>query len=292
MSKAIDELVLSVLKKPLAECSLPELRHLTNHYPWFSAAQVLYAKKLQVVNTALYEEQVQKTSLYFQNRLWLDHILNDNEVSPAGMNFETKGENIILPENTDPSTAVSTIENELPVAGDLEQFQETGHEESNITEARTEPSEENVTGPEPEMKIPQIKIEPIDPAQAPLTFEPYHTVDYFASQGIKFKEEDKPQDRFGQQLKSFTEWLKSMKKGPVTEMSKTAGSDTNGERKVEQMAEHSLEERNVVTEAMAEVWIKQGNKARAEEIYRKLSLLDPLKTAYFATKIEELKKTS
>jgi len=43
---------------------------------------------------------------------------------------------------------------------------------------------------------------------------------------------------------------------------------------------------------MAEVWIKQGNTAKAEEIYRKLSLLDPLKTAYFAAKIEDLKKTS
>jgi len=47
-----------------------------------------------------------------------------------------------------------------------------------------------------------------------------------------------------------------------------------------------------VREAMAEVWIKQGNTAKAEEIYRKLSLLDPLKTAYFAAKIEDLKKTS
>ena len=43
---------------------------------------------------------------------------------------------------------------------------------------------------------------------------------------------------------------------------------------------------------MAEVWKKQGNKAKAEEIYDKLSLLDPAKSSYFAAKIEELKKTS
>jgi hypothetical protein len=46
----------------------------------------------------------------------------------------------------------------------------------------------------------------------------------------------------------------------------------------------------VVTEAMAEVWEKQGNKEKAVAIYTKLSLLDPSKSVYFAAKIEELKK--
>jgi hypothetical protein len=124
-----------------------------------------------------------------------------------------------------------------------------------------------------------------------MAFQPYYTVDYFASQGIKFKEQEKPQDHFDQQLRSFTEWLKTLKKIPVSEISATV-SDPGGEKKAEQLAEHSLAERHVVTEAMAEVWIKQGNRAKAEEIYRKLSLLDPPKTAYFAAKIEELKKTS
>ncbi len=82
-----------------------------------------------------------------------------------------------------------------------------------------------------------------------------------------------------------------MKRVPASEIT-AAATDPGSEKKVEQMAEHSLAERHVVTEAMAEVWIKQGNKAKAEEIYRKLSLLDPPKTAYFAAKIDELKKTS
>jgi hypothetical protein len=42
---------------------------------------------------------------------------------------------------------------------------------------------------------------------------------------------------------------------------------------------------------MAEVWKKQGNTAKAIDIYNKLSLLDPSKRVYFAAKIEELKKT-
>ncbi len=91
------------------------------------------------------------------------------------------------------------------------------------------------------------------------------------------------------QLKSFTEWLKTMKRVPVIEI---ASPDSGGEQKVEQMAEFSLAERHVITEAMAEVWEKQGNRAKAKEIYRKLSLLDPAKSSYFAAKIEELRKTN
>ena len=63
-------------------------------------------------------------------------------------------------------------------------------------------------------------------------------------------------------------------------------------QKVEQMAEHSLESKEVLTETMAEVWEKQGNKPKAIDIYSKLSLLEPLKSAYFAAKIEDLKKTN
>jgi hypothetical protein len=119
-----------------------------------------------------------------------------------------------------------------------------------------------------------------------LLFEPYYTVDYFASQGIQYKPEEAPTDKFGQQLKSFTDWLKVMKKLPLTEIGKSV--DPKEERKVEQIAGQSLSSEEVVTEAMAEVWIKQGNLAKAKEIYQKLSLLEPSKSAYFASKLSGL----
>jgi hypothetical protein len=120
-----------------------------------------------------------------------------------------------------------------------------------------------------------------------LAFEPYHTVDYFASQGIKVSLNDLPKDRLGKQLKSFTDWLKTMKRLPSAQA--TEAVETSAEIKVENMANHSVTESNVVTEAMAEVWAKQGNKQKALDIYNKLSLLNPSKKAYFAAKIEHLK---
>jgi hypothetical protein len=123
----------------------------------------------------------------------------------------------------------------------------------------------------------------------PLVFEPYHTVDYFASQGIKLSQEDVPKDKFGKQLKSFTEWLKTMKRLPPTEMSRDV--DPSTETKVQHLAEDSVHQSDVLTEAMAEVWIKQGNKEKAIETYNKLGLLNPSKKAYFAGLIENLKRS-
>lgn len=137
--------------------------------------------------------------------------------------------------------------------------------------------------------LPVLKIEPFNPETAKLSFEPYHTVDYFASLGIKFREEEKPKDRFGQQLRSFTEWLKTLKKVPETAGGAPTASGPE-DKKVTQMATHSLTGKEVVTEAMAEVWEKQGNHEKAIETYRKLSLLNPSKSAYFAAKIDHLKQ--
>jgi len=123
-----------------------------------------------------------------------------------------------------------------------------------------------------------------------LAFHPYHTVDYFASQGIKVKLDENPTDKFSRQLKSFTEWLKTLKKLPDNE--KVPVTNTTVEKKVDQLAEVSLTDSNVVTEAMAEVWAKQGNHQKAIEIYNKLSLLEPSKSTYFASLIEDLKKAS
>jgi hypothetical protein len=146
--------------------------------------------------------------------------------------------------------------------------------------------EQKVFEPATSIHLPDLKQEP---AETELTFEPYHTVDYFASQGIKFVPEDKPADRFSQQLKSFTEWLKTLKRLPESDTSKTA--DPGAEEKVQKLADHSISEDEVVTESMAEVWMKQGNKEKAIEIYHKLSLLNPAKSAYFASLIEQVKNS-
>jgi hypothetical protein len=125
---------------------------------------------------------------------------------------------------------------------------------------------------------------PVDSGLVPL--EPYYTIDYFASQGIQLSEDEK-QDPLGRKLKKFTEWLRTMKK-IHPEKSGPVAADSHSEETIREGAEHSNESADVVTEAMAEVYVMQGQPDKALEIYRKLSLLDPSRSATFAAKIAEL----
>lgn len=146
-----------------------------------------------------------------------------------------------------------------------------------------EPVETVVEEPPPPQ---EQKAEP----EGEIVFQSYHTIDYFASQGIRLQQADFTKDRLGQQLKSFTEWLKSMKKLPSAEGQIAGPEDESRQQAVIQTAANSIQEKEVVTEAMAEVWSKQGNTEKAIDIYSKLSLQNPSKSTYFAAKIEQLKQ--
>ena len=131
---------------------------------------------------------------------------------------------------------------------------------------------------EPESVTSVEKEEPL--------FEPLHASDYFASQGIKLSEDALGADKLGKQLKSFTAWLKTMKKvhpdrlPAVNKVTETA---------VQTQAEKSNLEEEIVTEPMAEAYVLQNKQSKAIDIYNKLSLLNPAKSAYFAAKIDSLK---
>lgn len=119
-----------------------------------------------------------------------------------------------------------------------------------------------------------------------IAFEPLHTTDYFLSQGIKLTDEPLVNDKLGTQMKSFTEWLKSMKK---IHAEKPAGTDDQTDKKIQTIAEDSNASTDVVTEAMADVLAKQNKFEKAIEMYHQLSLINPGKSAYFAAKINILK---
>jgi hypothetical protein len=120
-----------------------------------------------------------------------------------------------------------------------------------------------------------------------IVFTPYHMVDYFASQGIKLVLDENPADQFGKQLKSFTDWLKVIKKIPVQPVAEK--TEEKEAEQVRHFAAHSIQERDILTESMAEVLAKQGMLDNAIALYQKLSLIYPPKSAYFASRIEQLK---
>lgn len=126
-------------------------------------------------------------------------------------------------------------------------------------------------------------------AEAPVADKPnpFHTIDYFASQGIKLLQGAQQQDQLANKVKSFTEWLKQMKR--INQQPTDLGTDADTERIIENIAQTSNETKEVITETMAQVLAKQGKTAKAIQLYQKLSFLDPSKNIYFAAKIQELK---
>lgn len=302
MKEAINQLTHALTgKENIGECSENELRQMVRLYPFFGPAHLLLAKKAKADRPDDAMAFTEKASLYFSNPLLFDQLLNETGITE----YETVDP---IAEQEIHDTILETPVTEEVVVEQLsrpaampafslppeETIQErpADTEDEQVAEEITEiVNKEDIVPAGQSGQTPallSLKIEPLDASKMELSFEPYHTVDYFASQGIRFKEEEKPKDRLSHQLKSFTEWLKTLKKLPPSEIPSTATRQE--EKKVEQMAEVSLNDREVVTEAMAEVWEKQGNAVKAQELYEKLSLLDPSKSSYFAAKIEHLKQ--
>ena len=137
-------------------------------------------------------------------------------------------------------------------------------------------------------QLAQFK-EPV--AQEELTFEAEMTPlqrDYFAAQGIEIDLSKVPQDKFTKQLRSFTAWLKVLKNKDGSPQIAEIGEDQ--EKAIAAIAEKANTTADVITEAMAEVWLKQGNKRKAIDVYSKLSFIFPEKSVYFASRIEQIKQ--
>jgi hypothetical protein len=114
--------------------------------------------------------------------------------------------------------------------------------------------------------------------------------DYFAAQGIELDLSKLPQDKFTQQLRSFTAWLKVIKnKDGGDQLDQIGALGADQEQIIAQIAEKANIPADILTESMAEIWEKQGNLKKAIATYEKLSFIFPEKSVYFASRIEQLK---
>jgi hypothetical protein len=299
-------------KSSVDECDLQEVKDLANRYPYFAPAQFLLLEKLKKENSPGYTAQLQKAVLYYHNPLEFEYFISsdrfeteidlEESVQPLVTNQEDKissfntittaeeiaklaKEEITVPEQESIDVEIEPV-NFSSEETDLHQY-EAPAEEINASAEAEEKMTENI---ERVLEQEEAQIKEQAPASKnDLVFEPYHTVDYFASQGVKLSQEETTKDKFGKQLKSFTDWLKTMKRLPSKEISQNI--DSASESKVQHLAADSVHDADVVTEAMAEVWIKQGNREKAIETYNKLGLINPSKKAYFAGLIENLKRS-
>lgn len=257
----------SLLNKTISAVDAKEyLLQMAEEHPYFAPIHFFLTQQTATGNT-VYNDRLAKTAILFNNPYWLNFQLQKFNAPSVVIN-----EPLVLEEEKAPEIEnITTSETaEEHIANDTD----------NSAEAIT--TEED---PAP-IKIDLKLSAAVQTTEETIAFEPLHTTDYFASQGIKLSEEVKPTDKLGKQLKSFTEWLKTMKKVHT----ESAAEDSPGnDAAIQTLAEKSNTEDVVLTEAMADVLIQQGKTGKAVEVYQKLSLLNPTKSAYFAAKIEQIK---
>ena len=149
---------------------------------------------------------------------------------------------------------------------------------------------------------------------------PIYTNDYFLQQGEKIPDEipeeiselvePEDKDKSLMVMMSFSEWLlhfkntakkqeeekkdqRALKSMWQKEKLAAAMEEENEEipENVFEMAVNSItKEDGLASESLADIYIKQGKFDKAIEMYRKLSLRNPQKNAYFARKIEAILK--
>jgi len=168
----------------------------------------------------------------------------------------------------------------------------------------------------------EIEAEPSAAEEQEPLIAPLFTQDYFLQQGEKISDElpgeidklagkvEEEEDKSLMVMMSFSEWLlhfkntseqqeeekkdqKALRTMWQKEKLAAAMEEENEEipEGVFEMAVNSItKEEDLASEPLAKIYIKQGKYDQAIEMYRKLSLRNPQKSAYFARKIEEILK--
>jgi len=300
--QATNEIVFSLLrKKSLEEVSWDQLNDLSKDYPFFSIVHFLKAKKAIDTQHPQKNELVQKCLVYAPVQSWMLHTLSlcESAQSTASNELEQLPSSVGAPQELihpgleeKPSSALGEISIvQAESASALQDFstqqdssiqqESTGHQD---TASKLQQEDTKIeTVPSPGVKADKFSTTSEDL----VPIDPFHTVDYFASQGIKLTAEDLNKDQMGKQLKRFTDWLKTMKRIPANESAADIDESTN--QNIQNLAAHSNVETSILTESMAQVLVKQKKYSKAIEVYQKLSLQIPSKSTYFATLIEDLR---
>lgn len=272
-------------KLSLAQVDPALWQQLAAEAPYFAPARFFQA----VTDTQDRTSAAQTANLYFTNPLWLS--LQLGEVTPLAKKEPVSAPPLQIPSVESVKEMMEKIRQQ-EASGLLEQEQEPEpdeyiEEEDAVTE--TADADSKIAGILSN-QLADFK-KPVE-ADATLDIETekrkLHTIDYFASQGIKIDLSTIPQDKLTAHLRKFTDWLKQVKNTQATS-THDLGTSLEMEKAVAEGAKNSNETREILTETMADVLEKQGQVDKAIQLYIKLSFINPEKSSYFAAKIEQLK---
>ena len=246
----------------ITDSDIRALNEYRKKYPFFQSLYVVVAKALRDRSHPKTDAFIKKAAIYSANRAYLKHIIEgDFEFNP---NPEPKPPKIERPE-VSPSTQKKEVEPQ--------------NKEKTAPAKPQETIADNETPPE--SKTPKVDkdLEEIEATKKRIEALLNGTVDHGNKSGDKRK-------RPGQNQIEIIE--KFIKDEPQIDIQKI--TEKEAESLQEDLASKSLKASDTFeTETLAKLMTKQGKYKKALDIYEKLRLKFPEKSAYFATQIEEIK---
>ncbi len=273
---------INYIKKPaeLNANSLPQLENLVREYPFFQTADTLLALNFFLENHIKFNDQLKIAAAYSPDRKILRHQLNKLQEKHQPINAENvneikspdeKPESVNAGKDSSAGTKLADLLYQLKTEVDLYMIQ-ASDSGSKLQIAKLQ----NLAG-----KLEEIigtDIKPSIPSGKKKGTKPSTPVEYNLD-NIEALPSEKPR-----QLANADLIDKFIKEEPRIIPKPTFFDPVD-------VAKNSLlDNESVVSETLAEIYYKQGNLSKAIKIYKKLSLVNPQKSSYFAAQIEKIRK--
>ena len=257
--------------------TLSSIQDLVEDYPYCQSAQILYTLNLYKEENIKFSNQLKIAAAYASDRrIFKNHITAlDDKSLVAGIPEKdregfistdtAKTAEQVIPEDTDIHNLISILRNKILTsinrpAGDSESVSGLVSELERLLGEISETAE-----PEPEKDELDFK-----PVISDYNFD--HLDDL-----PKDKKEKKTKDEL---IDKFIREQPSMPRQP-----KPGFFDP-----VDFAKQSLIDQDEIVSETLAKIYYKQGNLSKAIKIYKKLSLVYPEKSSYFAAQIEKIRK--
>jgi len=313
------QLFLRMVEHPdaISETENIRLKRFTEDFPYCQTGQLLFVKHLHSQSSVHFPEQLKIAAAYSSDRKILYHLIHSS--SPISASQESTelvkevAEEIPVPLIHKEKVVEESIEQHDIIQKRLEEIsalrkteiiveKQEEKKSDSLHETEIIPVSQHVKEPKPEA-IPLVEDNIVPEQEIILDNEETYVV--------KISPEESEAAIIKDQH-SFTGWLKAIRKEPIVESKKqelkaksASVSDEIISRFIEteprikpskaqfyspvKMAKQSLEEHSdLVSETLAGIFAQQGNLPKAIEMYKKLMLLNPEKSAYFASLIEKL----
>ncbi len=245
--------------------SLPLLTELVKEYPYFQTAQVLLAKNLHNEKNIRYNAQLKIAAAYSTDRKKLYELINGiAEAEEKVIQSEIKVE---------PVVEIKEIPQEKPLLKPIERVKT----EEPVVKKKEEPKVEPVV---------EKKVEPVVKKQQPQPNETHTFTEWLrlaSIHSVKAVEIEREKKKPSQKDALIDKFLREEPKISKPQKAEFF-SPVN-------MAKQSIiEDDELVTETLAQIYEKQGFFAKAIKAYEKLSLKYPEKSLSFAARIENLRQ--